>query len=75
MSIVAYFAPFVEMTLFRCSLTVIKSAVGDDKLPLDVNLAPPTIHIERFVSIFVADLWPARYGYMLFFCEQVLILD
>ena len=51
MSIVVYLACFMDITLFRCSLTVASSAVEVAKLSLWVILSPSTVHLIRFIFI------------------------
>ena len=52
MSIVAYHAHFVNITLFKCIFTVGKPAVGVARLPLYAMMLPPTVHLTPFVSFF-----------------------
>ena len=70
MSIVGYLACFVDITLFRYSLTVVRSAFGVDKLPLQVILSPPMVHLTRFFSTFLRPICShdANVGY--FFVDR-----
>ena len=51
MSIVTYLVSFVDITLFKCILTVVKLAVGVARLPLYIIWLPPTVHLTLSVSI------------------------